>query len=169
MLKTYKQVRWGKLELGPRTKFGHPSSSLKKLWQKVKEIKEIKFVCKQLFYRKHLPFSAERKKPLTSRHTLIWTLPFPYHSAGRRVCHWDPTQVIRILFKYVFTEPTHTSHSYSQAQEFTDHLPYSAFPVTHLTLIHILFCSPWVVFCLFAESRTADENFMAQKLLVTFL
>jgi len=59
------------LELGPRTKFGHPSSSLKKLWQKVKEIKEIKFVCKQLFYRKHLPFSAERKKPLTSRHTLI--------------------------------------------------------------------------------------------------
>jgi len=67
-----KNVQAGALrQVGTRTKFGHPSSSLKKLWQKVKEIKEIKFVCKQLFYRKHLPFSAERKKPLTSRHTLI--------------------------------------------------------------------------------------------------
>lgn len=90
------------------------------------------------------------KSPTTSRHTAIHSFKLcraPWLSR-RCVCHWDPTQVIRILFKYVFTEPTNTSHSYSLAQEITDHLPYSAFLATHLTLIHILFCSLWDVFCL---------------------
>lgn len=125
-------------------------------------------VCKELFYRRHVSFSAKRKKPLTSRHTHTAIHSFelcraPWFSR-ETVCHWDPTQVIRILFKYVFTEPTHTSHSYSQAQEFTDHLPYSAFLVTHLTLIHILFCSPWDVFCLclyLYQSRTAAQMIMS--------
>lgn len=107
-------------------------------------------LCDQLFYRKHLSSSVKRRKAPWSPDTQQYAhlnSAVPCDSAGRRVCHWDPTQVIRILFKYVFTEPTHTSHSYSQALEITDHLPYSAFLDALLTLLHVLFCSPLDVFC----------------------
>ncbi len=117
-------------------------SSLHEKWKKkAKEKKEMNWLCEQLFCRKHLSSSVERRKAPWSPDTLQYahlnsTVPLDSDASVTGIQHKSSG-----FCSNVFTEPPHKSHSYSQAQEITDHLPYSAFLDTLLTLIHVLFCS----------------------------
>lgn len=103
------------------------------------------WLCEQLFCGKHLSSSVERRKAPWSPDTLQYA---HLNSAVPRDSDVSVTGIQHKSSGFCSNMCLLSkSHSYSQAQEITDHLPYSAFLDTLLTLIHVLFCSLLDVFC----------------------
>lgn len=125
------------------------------------------WLCEQLFYRKHLSSSVKRRKAPWSPDTQQYAhlnSAVPCDSAGRCVCHWDLTQVIRILFKYVFTESIHTSFIFTSTGDYRPPALFCLSRRTSYSLTCFILFTVRCVLLLFVslpnQSSCPDENVM---------
>ncbi len=115
----------------------------------------------------------EEKSPLKSRHTAICSFKLCCAPRLRRVCHWDPTQVIRILFKCVYWATTQISFIFTSTG---DHRPPALFCLSRPTsysytcfiLVTVRSLLWYTLVSLPKQSSCPDENVMLWMLLIKF-